>query len=143
MSTCVVDASVVAAALFPEPCTETARALFISGEWLLAPGLVHAELANVIWKRVGRSEISADEARALLGDFLALPLVVTPTDALVETALELALRTERTVYDSLYVALALRAEAPLVTADRRLVNALRQHGLEDAVCWIGAMTEGP
>jgi predicted nucleic acid-binding protein len=42
----------------------------------------------------------------------------------------------RTVYDSLYVALAVMAKAEMVTADERLANALAAHL---PVKWIGGM----
>jgi predicted nucleic acid-binding protein len=42
----------------------------------------------------------------------------------VSAAFDIAHRSDRTAYDSLYVALAVQLGAMLVTADDRLVNAL-------------------
>jgi hypothetical protein len=39
------------------------------------------------------------------------------------TAFQIALAFERTVYDSLYVALAVQSEAQLITANERLANS--------------------
>jgi predicted nucleic acid-binding protein len=55
---------------------------------------------------------------------------------LLEEAFSIALTFDRTVYDSLYVALAVRLKADLVTADERLANALAAHL---PVKWLGAM----
>jgi len=133
----VVDASVVAAAFFRERHSDAARALLTGGDELYAPDLVWAEVANVIWKRCGRGEIEAAEAAEMLRDVLALPLQVTPSDQLAEDALELALRTGRTVYDCLYLAVAVRTGSPLLTADKRLVNALAKTPVAAHVAWLG------
>ena len=137
MKPCVLDASVVAAAFFQEEGADQARALLVSGREMHAPDLVYAELANVIWKRCGRGEIDQDEAGRLLGDFLRLPLEITPSGDLAEPALQLALGSGRTVYDCLYLALAVRTKTVLFSADKRLVNAMARTPLAKHVAWIG------
>jgi predicted nucleic acid-binding protein len=134
----VVDASVVAAAFFPEPHRAAAKALLADGEELVAPDLLLAEVANVIWKRHGRGEIDAAEANDLLADVLRLPINYTPAAELIESALELAVALQRTVYDSLYLALAIRQGAVMVTGDERLVNALSSTPLAASIRGIGA-----
>ncbi|HBO44126.1 MAG TPA: PIN domain nuclease [Planctomycetaceae bacterium] len=137
MSPIVVDASVVAAAFFPEPHAKAARALLVSEAPLHAPDLVYPEVANVIWKRHGRGEISGSEADDLLSDVMGLPLEITPSDQVLGAALELAMRTGRTVYDCLYVALAIRLNVKMVSGDKRLVNALARGPLAGCVAWLG------
>jgi predicted nucleic acid-binding protein len=56
-----------------------------------------------------------------------VPLELHPSSEIVEIAFSLAAATGRTVYDCLYVALATVLSAPLITADRKLYNALH-HG---------------
>jgi predicted nucleic acid-binding protein len=46
------------------------------------------------------------------------------SESLAQQALELARTLDHPTYDCLYVALALREEATLVTADRRLLRTL-------------------
>jgi len=137
MKTCVLDASVVAAAFFQEEHAGRARRLLAGGHVLQAPDLIYAELANVIWKRHSRGEIDHDEAGRLLADFRSLPLQITPCGDLVEAALALALRTGRSVYDCLYLALAVNTRSVLATADKRLVNALAGTPLARHIAWIG------
>ncbi len=137
MKPLVVDASVVAAAFFPEKDTEAARAMLVSEENLCAPDLIYAEVASVIWKRCRRGEIDDEEASGLLADVLDLPLEITPSEQLVRVALELALRTGRTVYDCLYVALAAQKKTIMISDDRRLVNALAAGPLKNLVAWLG------
>jgi predicted nucleic acid-binding protein len=139
MKTCVLDASVVAVAFFQEDHADRAHRLLVGKGVLHAPDLIYAELANVIWKRHGRGEIDGEEASRLLADLRRLPLEITPCGDLVEAALELALRTGRSVYDCLYLALAVRARSVLVSADQRLVNALADTPLAKHIAWIGSI----
>lgn len=137
MNSYVVDASIIAAAYFQEEHAVAAQAILSSGASLVAPDLIYAEVANVVWKRHGRGEIDAQEASALVADLIALPLEITPTLSLVTSALELALRTGRTVYDSLYLALAINHKSILITTDRKLVRSLERTPLAKHVAWIG------
>ena len=138
MKACVIDASVVAAALFQEAHAEAARALLVADCERHAPDLILAEVGNVIWKRHGRKEIDEAEARQMLADCLRLPLRIIPSGDLVESALALALRTNRTLYDCLYLALAIRTKSAFMTADKRLVNALAGGPFEKHVAWLGS-----
>jgi len=137
MKACVIDASVVAAAFFQEQFAQVAAAMLASDRPLHAPDLVISEFASVIWKRQRRKEIDNTEAAELLADFRSLPLRLTSSNELIESALELALRTGRTVYDCLYLALAVRTKSIMVSADKRLVNALLGTPLEKHIVWIG------
>jgi predicted nucleic acid-binding protein len=139
MKAAVVDASVIAAALFSEPYNREARDLLTCGIDLYAPDLVYAEVGNVVWKRYHRREIDAHDAADLLNDVLSFPLMVSPSKQLALPALELATRTGRTVYDCLYVVLAVQTKAVLVSNDRRLVNALSSGPLRQHISWLGAV----
>ncbi len=137
MTARVIDASVVAAAFFPEKHSAAARAVLRGTQELLVPDLLFAEMANVIWKRQQRREIDSDEAGQLIEDVLMMPWRITPSNELAAAALEIAMRTARTVYDCLYLALAVRSGEVLVTADKRLVNALTSGPLEGHISWLG------
>ena len=55
-------------------------------------------------------------------------------------ACDLAMNHERSAYDALYVALAVDEGCQLVTADRRLYNALAPH-LPETMLWIENVPE--
>lgn len=137
MNAFVVDASVVGAAIFQEELCDAASSVLTSGGDLLAPDLIHVELANVIWKRHRRGQIDEEQAGHLVGDVLDLPLRITASVGLVDSALRLALRTGRTVYDCLYLALAVQTSTVMLTCDQRLVNALDGSPFESHVRWLG------
>jgi predicted nucleic acid-binding protein len=64
---------------------------------------------------------------------------MTPSRLLLEPALEIALDTGRSVYDSCYLALAMLTESPLVTADQRFFKALRQTDYAPYLVWVSAL----
>ena len=66
------------------------------------------------------------------------PLRLVTAKELLPTALELAGNLELTVYDSLYLALALLTETSLVTADRQLKKAAGKHRLHRFVTLLYA-----
>jgi predicted nucleic acid-binding protein len=139
MKAFVLDASVAAAAFFGEEHADRAAGVLTGGATLHVPDLFYAELANVIWKRHGRGEIGPEDAAGLLADIRRLPLRVMGCGELAESALELALRSGRSVYDCMYLAAAIKTRSPLVTADRRLVNSLAATPLAGKVVWLGSV----
>lgn len=71
------------------------------------------------------------------------PIELVPDSELASAAFALALRTDRTVYDCLYLALAAEREVPMITADRRLHNALREWAdLENRLFLLGSRPFG-
>jgi len=119
----VVDASVVIKWVVGEP--ETALALALRQHRLSAPDILVAECANILWKKVRRSELTGDQAvfAARLLDRADIELV--PARGLMEAATSLAVALDHPAYDCLYLSLAERSGRPLVTADTRLLNKLR------------------
>jgi predicted nucleic acid-binding protein len=128
MASLIVDASVVAKRLVLEPDTDKAKLLFANwgrGEMqILAPAILPAEVANMLWKRARRALLSAAAVEELYREFKAFHVPLWPIDGLMELALTLALRNGHSAYDGLYVALAVKTGRDLVTADERLYNML-------------------
>jgi predicted nucleic acid-binding protein len=120
----VVDASVAAKWLMPEPDSDKAEALLLRWQRksidLAAPRMISIEIANVLWKRAFRGLISPIRAARLYDDFDRLGLPLESTDGLVAPALELALQYGHSVYDGLYLVLALNLGWDLMTSDERL-----------------------
>jgi predicted nucleic acid-binding protein len=101
----------------------------------VVPDLFFAEFANVLWEaeRYGRCDgVVADAAiqRIVGSGFLSFP-----SSTLIDSAMPIARAYGRTVYDSLYVALAIQTKTQLITADEKLVNSLAGRL---PVIWLGA-----
>jgi predicted nucleic acid-binding protein len=138
----VIDASVVAKALFPEPYSQEALALIEQATQAIVPDLLWAEIGSVIWKRARSGEITQNAAEQLIHALDALPCELRGVSAheLLEPALAIAIEIGTTVYDSLYLALAVREDAPLITADRKFYDACQHTPLAGHVQWIGDLS---
>jgi predicted nucleic acid-binding protein len=128
MTPYIIDAGVAVKWFIPETDSAKARKLlelFHQGAAALAtPDLLIAESANVFWKHADRKNITPQEATDNLNDLLAINLPLVSASRLAPQALELAYLHRRSVYDCLYLALALYRGCDLITTDERLVNAI-------------------
>ena len=138
MARLVIDSSVVIKWYVAEEHQAPATAIrdrYRDGELdLLVPDLFYAEIGNILWKKRLTQGLDVADARRIIDSVLTLPLDVTPSSQILTEAYRLAEEHGRTVYDSLYLALALTADCQFVSADRRLVNAVA-HTLR-GVLWL-------
>lgn len=128
MTAAVVDASAAAAWLLPDE--DGAGGLNrIAEASLFAPSLFWVELRNILIVCERRARIPEGMAETFLAalDGLGIGYDTTPAEA---DVLALARRHDLTVYVALYLELALRLRAPLLTLDRRLAAAARSAGAE-------------
>jgi predicted nucleic acid-binding protein len=137
MQRCVIDASVAALWYFPEPLTPHADALLAGSCELLAPDTLHQEMATLVLRRVRLGEIDEEAARAVLTELRQVPFEWAPVSSLVPVALDLALRADLALADSVYLALALKSGCPHVTADRPLYDAARAAAHTRTILWLG------
>ena len=126
MKTVVVDANVAAKWFLPEQGARAAARLLSKRYRLIAPDLIRIEVANIMWKLARRGALSPDEAAQIVAQFQAMPVQIHDSGPLLSSATEIALETNITVYDALYVALALEHDTACITADQRLVRSLER-----------------
>ena len=130
MSLYVIDAGVAVKWFIEEPDSGQAKKLLTNYlRWiddLIAPDLIIAEAVNVFWKRTARGDLNVQEAHDSLTDLLSLNLQIISSALLAARALRLAQDHQRSVYDCLYLALALQRGCGFVTSDERLYNAIRK-----------------
>lgn len=134
-----MDASVVLKWFFPEIHTDSAVTLLDAPYQYVAPDLLFPEVGNAVWKRVRRGDLSADEGGRVIDDLTRLAVETVAARGLIAEACAIAIASGLTVYDSTYLALAVRLETQLVTADARLRNAVRTNpALEEHTCFVTA-----
>ena len=123
----VLDASALVAAVCPEEFSEWAAGWVRSPRVVHVLTLTHYEAYNAIWRKaVLLGELTPEEARraaSLIDDMLS-GCMIHPFSEVREATMKAALETGLTVYDSAYLALALRVGAPLVTTDDRIRRRL-------------------
>lgn len=132
----VVDASVAIKWFVPEIHSEAASYLVDPQIALCAPDLIVSEFGNTLWKKVRRGELLREEAHEILSAFAALPIEIYPAGMVVSSAFRIATELDRSVYDSLYLAIAIAQQCALITADRKFHAALAASPWGDHVRWV-------
>ena len=126
----VVDASVAVKWLVVEEDADAAQELATSGQDLHAPRLMASEVANALWRKARAGEIERRAAGVLLASVPDMPVRWGADETVSADAVRLALALDRPIYDCVYLALAHRIGAVVLTADLRFANALAstEHG---------------
>ena len=123
-TTYVVDASVAVKWFVPEDGSDRADTALGGRFALFAPKLVLTEVANAFWKKIRRGLMTEADAQDRLS---ALPRyfdLLLDAEELLPRALSLAATFDHPVYDFIYLEVARRHDAVLLTADERLVRKL-------------------
>lgn len=136
MSRYVVDASVAAKWFVPEVHSDAALRIFEGDHSLAVPDLFLSEFGNILWKKVRLGDINRDEGREILKAIKLVPLDIVSSVPLLDPAFEIAVGLGRTMYDSVYVALAVLEDCAFVTADRTLWRVMRTTSFARNVLWI-------
>lgn len=91
-------------------------------EVVMAPSLFHSEVSNTLWKYVRAGVIDKQAALTRLDEARGLVDTFEPDDQLATEALSQAILHDHPVYDLLYVVLAMRFGARLLSADGKLLK---------------------
>jgi predicted nucleic acid-binding protein len=126
----VLDASVAGAWLFEEQQSKSAikfrnQALV---SMAIIPQLFRYEIANLI---LNNTRKNVTKAREVAFKFIeSIPVMVDFKTPMYLDLVELASDAQLTVYDSIYLELAIRYEVPLATYDKKLARAAIKMGIE-------------
>jgi predicted nucleic acid-binding protein len=129
----VLDSSATLAWVYIDENTPDIQAIFDlllkDGAWV--PGLWKIEVANALEMGVRRGRCTIPFRDVALTNLLLLPIHVDPeTDGQAWGAtLQLASRHRLTLYDAVYLELAVRRGLPLVTLDKELRSAAHAEGV--------------
>ena len=95
------------------------------------------EVLNAIWKdAVIRRTIGIETAfklQEILFSMIGTNIEIEPEGRYLSKAFEIALKTGITVYDSLYIALAVEKKLPLATLDEKQARAAQANGVKTVV----------
>jgi predicted nucleic acid-binding protein len=127
----VIDASVAIKWVVDEP--GTTPALRLLRQSLVAPDLLVAECANILWKKVRRKELSEEEASLAARLLARADIELVSMRPLLERATRIAVAIDHPAYDCIYLALAEVRGCDFVTADRALVRKAHATGLGSKV----------
>jgi predicted nucleic acid-binding protein len=127
----VVGASVAAKWLLPpsnEPHIDQAVRLIADYAdrkiQIFVPDLFWVEVGSLLWNAARRGRCTLDHATNALNRITAQKFPTIASLFILRSAFAIANAHGRTVYDSLYVALAEALQVEFVTADEKLANAL-------------------
>lgn len=124
----VVDASVVVKWLVTEEWSNESSGLLEAGLTLIAPELVFAEASNALWAMHRRGDLSRDDLSDATDLLRSAPLSVPVSmRRLAAGAVRLAVDLGHPAYDCYYLALAMQEQYPVVTADARFHDRVREH----------------
>lgn len=118
--TLVLDASAVLRLITHDPIASGWAEQLGQAPLVLAPELMLTEVANAFWKLQRGAGLAGMDPQQLLADAADLVDQIEPDRHLQVEALALACHLNHPVYDCLYLALARREAALLLTADQRL-----------------------
>jgi predicted nucleic acid-binding protein len=125
VNTLVIDASIAVKWVVEEDGTAEALALRQRAK-LIAPELLVAECANILWKKVQRDELLKEEALLAARLLQGAEIELLPMRSLFETATRMSIEIDHPAYDCVYLALAAESKCQFVTADERFLRKLHQ-----------------
>ena len=123
--TLIVDASVAAKWYLAESDSDVAQRLYDTGDDLIAPDLLLVELANTLFKAWTRGAIDDSHMDMALAQVPMAIKTFVPLADLIADAMVISRILRHPVYDCVYLALAWRVGARVVTADQRLLNLVK------------------
>ena len=121
----VVDTSVIVAVLVNEPHKNTLVGL-TKGAELVAPASVHWEIGNAFSAMLKRNRIDLAQALKAIEAYHRIPIRFI--DVELEDTLAIAAQHAVYAYDAYLIRCALKFNAPLLSLDKRLLQAAQQAG---------------
>lgn len=117
---CVLDASAAVRLILGDPAAAAMAEQICEAAVVMAPELMLTEVANTLWKLQRAGHLADLDPQQLLAEARDLVDRVEADRHLQAEALALACHHDHPVYDCLYLALARREAATLISLDLRL-----------------------
>jgi predicted nucleic acid-binding protein len=118
----VLDASAVVRIIEGSPQAAAMGEALAAADLVLAPELMLTEVANALWRLQRAGQLEGAGLQQRFERAVALVDHIEPDRTLQAEALALATHLDHPVYDCLYLVLARREVAALLSADQRLLK---------------------
>ncbi|WP_243665551.1 type II toxin-antitoxin system VapC family toxin [Vulcanisaeta sp. JCM 16159] len=125
----MIDASALTAFILKEPGWQSLIGYFMNS---VSVDHVIKEVMNVIWKVQIRGIITKEysiKLRDILMSLISKNIIIEPEEKYVDKAFTIAMDNRITIYDALYVALAISRGLPLLTLDNKQGEVARRIGI--------------
>jgi len=126
----VLDASAAIEVVLQRKHAKQLGILIQESDWLIAPSLFISEISNVFWKYHKISNYSLTDCEKNIEQAIALPDDYINDIELYREAFNLGCMLEHPVYDMLYLVLARRNNATLLTMDKKLNKAAHKTNIK-------------
>jgi predicted nucleic acid-binding protein len=124
LSRYVVDTNIAVKWHVPEQFSDIADRLLRTERDFIAPDNFVSEVSQTLVSKVRSGELTLTGAVERFGQIMA-DFRLVESETLVERAMRIALAYQRSVYDSLYLVLAIEEGCQFVTADGKAYSALK------------------
>lgn len=88
----------------------------------------------MVWQRQLDRTVTLDDAKDIISKFAKLDIATSSCAELFADAFDLSVRNKLATYDMLFLALAIRESCELVTADKKMLDAVKESYQQ--VIWV-------
>ena len=119
----VLDASAAIEIVFQRKSAEKLSKIILEANWVIAPTLLISEVTNTIWKYQKFTDLPYRSCEKLLELALVIPDDFINEMDLYREAFKLSCTLNQPIYNMLYLVVARRNNATLLTPDKKLIKA--------------------
>ena len=125
----VLDTSAAVEVVLQRKFSDKFAQALVDADLVLSPTLLIAETSNVFWKYQKFAELPFSTCEKLIEQAISLPDEYVNERELNIEAFKLACELNHSVYDALFLVLARRNNAQLLTMDKKLMFAAKKIGV--------------
>lgn len=133
----VLDASVGIKWFLPENLSQHAHILLEKEKGFEIPDLFLIEMDSIIAKRVRNGSLNVIRAGEIASTLRDISFMTTEYQSVNSVAFRIATAYYVSLYDAIYIAVAVIKDKKMVTADKKLVRAVENTPLESFVKFLG------
>ena len=125
----VLDASAAVEVVLQRESAPRFAEILTQADLVLAPTLLITEASNVFWKYQKFADYSQDACEKSIEHIVALADEYVNEAELYREAFSLGCMLDHPIYDMVYLVLARRNNAKLLTMDKKLISAAKKAGV--------------